>query len=50
MSRINVDIPEEVHQQLRTKSAIEGVPIKTLTIKALREQCDDIDPALLKSS
>lgn len=51
MGRINIEIPDDLHQQLRTESAVKNVPIKMIAIRALRDHCDkqdlDVDPALL---
>ncbi len=50
MARINIEIPDDLHQQLRTESAVRNVPIKLLVIKALRDHADstdlDVDPEL----
>ncbi|WP_161611446.1 hypothetical protein [Haloferax prahovense] len=51
MGRINIEIPDDLHQQLRTESAVKNVPIKMIVIRALRDHSDsvdlDVDPAML---
>lgn len=51
MSRINIEIPDDLHQKLRAESAVENVPIKLLVIKAIRDHTEstelDVDPELL---
>lgn len=41
MGRINIEIPDELHDELRAESHIEQVPIKMIAIRALREHTDD---------
>ncbi len=52
MARINIEIPDDLHQQIRTESAIKNVPIKLLVVKAIRDHAEntdlDVDPELTK--
>lgn len=41
MGRINIEIPDDLHDQLRTESAVKNVPIKMLVIQSIREHTED---------
>lgn len=43
MARINIEIPDEVHDKLRAESAIENVPIKMIAIRALQDHTDSTE-------
>jgi len=43
MGRINIEIPDNLHQQLRTESAVKSVPIKMLVIQSIRDHCENQD-------
>ncbi len=43
MGRINIEIPEDLHQQLRQESAVKSVPIKMIVIQSIREHCKNTD-------
>jgi len=52
MGRINIEIPDELHQDIRTESAIKNIPIKMIAIQSIREHCRDqdleVDPSVLQ--
>ena len=37
MVNINIEVPDEVHKKIKILSALKGVPIKELIVKALEE-------------
>ena len=37
MVNINLEVPDEVHKKIKILSAIQGIPIKELIVKALEE-------------
>jgi hypothetical protein len=43
MARINIEIPDTVHNKLRAESAIEHVPIRMLVIAALEDHTNSTD-------
>jgi hypothetical protein len=55
MSRINIEIPDDLHDNLRTESDESGVPMKYLIIDALEnkygseQESDDVDHQLRNS-
>ena len=40
MVNINVEVPDEVHKKIRILSAIQGIPIKEMIVKALEESVE----------
>ncbi|HJX05075.1 MAG TPA: hypothetical protein VJ461_00015 [Candidatus Nanoarchaeia archaeon] len=40
MVNINIEVPDEVHKKIRILSAIQGIPIKELIVKALEESVE----------
>lgn len=43
MGRINIEIPENLHEQLRTESAVKNVPIKMIVIQSIRDHCEQTE-------
>jgi len=40
MVNINIEIPDDVHKKIKILSAMQGIPIKELIIKALEESVE----------
>jgi len=43
MVNINIEIPDDVHKKIKILSAMQGVPIKELIVKALEENTKNED-------
>lgn len=43
MGRINIEIPDELHDKIRTESAVKRVPIKLLVTQAIREHAEQTE-------
>lgn len=38
---INIELPDEVHKRVKILSAMEGIPLKDVIIKALEKSADE---------
>ena len=41
MVNINIEIPSETHKKIKILSAMQGIPIKELIVKALEESVEN---------
>ena len=48
--KIHVDLPEEVHQRVRVKAALEGVSMQTLVSRIVTEAVADVVLPRIKES
>ncbi len=37
---INIEVPDEIHKKIKILSAMQGIPIKELIVKALEESVE----------
>ncbi len=40
MTRINIEIPEEIHKQLKIEAALKGIAIKDLIANILKKKAE----------
>lgn len=40
MVNINIEVPDEIHKKIKILSAIQGIPIKEMIVKALEENVE----------
>jgi predicted DNA binding CopG/RHH family protein len=38
---INIEVPDEIHKRIKILSAMQGIPIKELIVKALEENINE---------
>jgi predicted HicB family RNase H-like nuclease len=38
---INIEVPDEIHKKIKILSAMQGIAIKELIVKALEESVED---------
>ncbi|MFH0869854.1 MAG: hypothetical protein V1866_02250 [archaeon] len=38
---INIELPDEVHKRIKILSAMEGIPLKDVIIRALEKSVDE---------
>ena len=48
--KIHVDLPEETHQRVRVKAALEGVYMQTLVARIVTEAVEDVFLPKIKES
>jgi predicted HicB family RNase H-like nuclease len=41
MVNINIEVPDEIHKRIRILSAMQGIAIKELIVKALEDSVKD---------